>query len=262
MEKWIITISFIVTGILFLSVNNFEIFAEEVIMITESPKMQTTVFDGKWTDSYEWKQTTKTDLFTEEQIYIRTAHYKDFIYVMIDHITDNSIDVHSDKVIVCFDTENKKSKKPTKNDYCFQATMGLTNGVILQGDSPSAISGYFKKIQSHKEFIAVGTKSGEDNRYSQRPHVIYEMKIPIEVIGRSDNYGFLVYVYDHNTNSVMTWPKDIVLNDRKNIPAPSEWGNLISPDKSLPEFNVPILLSVLALIPTLIIGRFSRFLSY
>ena len=110
--------------------------------------MTDTVFDGRWTDSYEWKQTSLTNIFSEEEIRIRTAHYENFLYIMIDYISDNSININSDRAIICFDSQNKKSNIPTKDDFCFQATMSSSNGIMLQGGSTNAVNGFFQKIES------------------------------------------------------------------------------------------------------------------
>ncbi|MEK6870640.1 MAG: hypothetical protein AABX09_03790, partial [Thermoproteota archaeon] len=55
-----------------------------------------------------------------------------------------------------------------------------------------------------------------------------------ELVGRSDNYGFYVNVFDDSSNVVYSWPEDIKL-ESFDIPSPLLWGNLISPDKSLLE---------------------------
>ena len=76
--------------------------------------------------------------------------------------------------------------------------------------------------------------SDKEDKYSAISHASYEFKIPIELIGRSDNYGFYVNVFDANSNVAYSWPEEIKL-ESFSIPNPSLWGNLISPDKSLLE---------------------------
>lgn len=230
--------------ILFLNFFFVESFQEEEIWITASSKMDNIVFDGKWTTTVEWKSTS-LDNIPGYPIYIRSAHMGEYVYIMIDYTTDRSIEKMEDKAIICFDTLNDKTIKPSKDDYCFQATLGSPNAITMQGGTDIAVTGYFKKISNHEDLIAIGNVSDENDRHERNiPHASYEFRIPTEIIGRSDNYGFLVYVYDNNNNSVITWPSDIELNERKNIPSPSEWGNLISPDKTLPEFNIPFLIFV------------------
>ncbi|WP_232212339.1 hypothetical protein [Candidatus Nitrosopumilus sediminis] len=204
--------------------------------------MDDIVFDGKWTTTVEWKPTS-LDNISGQPIYIRSAHMEDYVYIMIDYTNDRSIEKMSDRSIICFDTLNDKTSKPNKDDYCFQATLGSSNAITMQGGTDVAVTGHFKKISNHKDLIAIGNVSDENDRHQRQiPHPSYEFRIPTDVIGRSDNYGFLVYVYDGNNNSVITWPANVELNERKNIPSPSQWGDLISPDKSLPEFHILFLI--------------------
>jgi len=83
------------------------------------------------------------------------------------------------------------------------------------------------------------------------PHASYEFRIPTDLIGRSDNYGYYVGVYDDFTKTTYSWPSEIVLDEFK-IPSPKLWGEIISPDKSLPEFEW----AIIALLPALILVVF------
>jgi len=59
------------------------------------------------------------------------------------------------------------------------------------------------------------------------------------LLERSDNYGFYLSVYDASLDKFYSWPENS--RNTSDIPPPSEWGDIISPDKSLPELNLPIL---------------------
>lgn len=217
----------------------------EPVLITASGKVRDIEFDGKWTTETEWKPTSLNEI-NDPQTIIRSAHYEDYVYLMIDVPHDTSVNMHSDRAMVCFDTLNDKSENAQADDYCFQATVGSQNAVTLQGGSPILKNNGFKKISNHENLIAVGNVSDENDRYSDVPHASYEFKIPIEVIGRSDNYGFLVYVYDDNTKRVVTWPA--IELDNNNIPPPAKWGDMISPDKSLPEFSSVYMIMVISIL--------------
>lgn len=243
-------------SILFLNSFVVESFQEEDIWIPNDHSMKKIIFDGKWTDGVEWKSSS-LDRMTE-RIWIRTAHSEEYVYVLIDAAWDTSIEKRTDKAIICFDTMNDKSIIPQEDDYCFQSTLGSPNAITLQGGSPIMRNGHFKNISNHENLIAVGNVSDENDRYDKTPHAVYEFRIPTDVIGRSDNYGFFVYVFDANRNSVETWPDNIELNKIMNIPSPSQWGNLISPDKSLPEFDEKIILFSLALLPVFMLSKFKK----
>jgi len=215
------------------------------ILITKSNSMKEINFDGKWTFYQEWKQTSWNPIKSDENIvfHLRTAHQGNFIYVLIDAISDSNKNIGSDKATVCIDSKNNKSEFFDNDDYCFivqleernsiDILLNKQNNFILQGDSQSKSFEELEKIKV-KEFVGIGTMSDKEDKYSSISHASYEFKIPVELVGRSDNYGFYVNVFDASSNVVYSWPEDIKL-ERFDIPSSSLWGNLISPDKSLLE---------------------------
>ena len=117
------------------------------------------------------------------------------------------------------------------------------------------MNGNFKKISNHPDFIAMSDVSNENDRYSKIPHASYEFKIPIELVDRSNIYGFHIAVYDDYSKTVYSWPQNATTDSQFTIVSPSKWGELVSPDKSLPEFDVPILLAGLAFLPIIFLSR-------
>ena len=237
--------------IIFLSLLPNQIHAiEEIndkknILITKSNSMKEINFDGKWTFYSEWKQTSWNPIKSDENIvfHLRTAHQGNFIYVLIDVISDTSANIGSDKATVCIDSKNNKSEFFDTDDYCFivqleernfiDTVLNKQNNFILQGESQSKSFEELEKIKV-KEFVGIGSMSDKEDKYSTISHASYEFKIPIELVERSDNYGFYVNVFDADTNVVYSWPEDIKL-ERFDMPSSLLWGNLISPDKSLLE---------------------------
>ena len=218
------------------------------ILITKSNSMREINFDGKWTFYSEWKQTSWNPIKSDENIvfHLRTAHQGNFIYILIDVVSDTNTNIGSDKATVCIDSKNNKSKFFDSDDYCFIVQLEERNFIdtlfnkqdnfVIQGDSQSKSFEELKKIKV-KDFVGIGTMSDKEDKYSEIPHASYEFKIPIELLGRSDNYGFYVNVFDASSNVVYSWPEDITL-ENFDIPSSSSWGNLISPDKSLLENSV------------------------
>lgn len=84
------------------------------------------------------------------------------------------------------------------------------------------------------------------------PHITYEFKIPVDLVGRSNEYQFYVAVYESD-NYVLTWPKYITLENNFTIPPPSSWGTMISPDKSLPEFHFVYLVFCIPLLAMILL---------
>ena len=221
---------------------------EKNILITKSNSLKEINFDGKWTFYNEWKQTSWNPIKSDENtvFHLRTAHQGNFIYILIDAISDTNVNIGSDKATVCIDSKNNKSEFFDNDDYCFIVQLEERNFIdvllnkqdnfVMQGNLQSKSFEELEKIKV-KDFIGIGTMSDKEDKYSGIPHASYEFKIPIELLGRSDSYGFYVNVFDASSNVVYSWPEDIQL-ESFDIPSSSLWGNLISPDKSLLENSV------------------------
>ena len=216
---------------------------EKNILITKSNSMKDVNFDGKWTFYKEWKQTSWNPIKSDENIvfHLRTAHQGNFIYVLIDNISDTNKNIGSDRAIVCIDSKNNKSEFFDNDDYCFIVQLeersfidmlfNKEDSFVIHGDSQVKSFEELEKIKV-KGFVGIGTMSDKEDKYSAVPHASYEFKIPIELVRRSNNYGFYVNVFDGNSDVVYSWPENIKLKSF-DIPSPLLWGNLISPDKSL-----------------------------
>jgi len=214
------------------------VFAESLLPITFSNSMDAVYFDGKWSFWEEWKHSSHEEIKVENFIIqFRIAHQDEFVYAFIDFVNDYSFDRGADYAMLCFDTQNEKSNISDKNDYCFMSVLGRDSPITFQGGSPFGSQSNFEKIQNHNNLIAIGGISDDNDRYSNRSHVSYEFKIPLEVLGRSNYYGFHLSVFDAKTNSKIIWPENKIESNSISISQPASWGNLISPDKSLPEFS-------------------------
>lgn len=234
----------------------------EPILITKSPSMENVIFDGKWTNFSEWKQSSH-NMYTYDNgnfvVHLRTAHFEDFIYVFVDSISDTTPNEKSDEAMICFDGKNNKESMFDNNDFCFSVSFDSTHGKTFQGMINDDSASMMQKIPNPESFIAISTLSDENDRYTTIPHTSYEFRIPIELLERSDNYGFYLSVYDADIDKFFTWPKDSLRNDSEDFPLPSTWGNLVSPDKSLPEFNLPILILVILILTTILIQSKAKF---
>ena len=216
----------------------------EPILITISPSMENVIFDGRWTNFSEWKQSSHNPYNFgdgEMVIHLRTAHFGDYIYVFVDPITDLTLDEKMDKATICLDGKNNKSEIHDSDDFCFSVSLGNNEGIVFQGNPIDESITSMQKIPNPDDFIAISTVSNENDRYSITPHPSYEFKIPIELLERSDNYGFYLSVYDASLDKFYSWPENSTRDNSSDIPPPSKWGDIVSPDKSLPELNLPIL---------------------
>jgi len=217
--------------------------ATNPIMITISPDMDKIIFDGRWTHETEWKRSSLDTLSYENgtTIQLRTAHQDNFIYVFVDAVTDSHLDKGVDRATVCLDGSDDKIATTNADDYCFVIMLDEKESFVLQGGASLESDDHFKKIVNPTEFIGIGSVSDENDRYSKIPHASYEFRIPTDLVGRTDVYGFYLAVYDAYSNKIYSWPQDIISDSTLQVPSPSVWGELVSPDKSLPEFELPML---------------------
>ncbi|MGI0055912.1 MAG: hypothetical protein ACREAK_00905, partial [Nitrosarchaeum sp.] len=98
MRNTLLAISFL---LLLPSIN--AAFAEGSIFITYSDTIESAIFDGRWTDRLEWKQSSwdKISTINGDAVHIRSAHQGDFIYILLDVVDDRSINHLSDRAVVC-----------------------------------------------------------------------------------------------------------------------------------------------------------------
>jgi hypothetical protein len=230
--------------------------ATEQIPITISGLMDNIIWNGKWTFYDEWKESSLYTLTYDDQttMQLRTAHQGNFIYVFIDAVTMTHYTKGSDKAIICFDSKNNKSKFADDGDYCFGVALGSNNAFVLRGGSPLQQTDHYTKIVN-SQVIGVAGISDEEDHYSSIPHSGYEFRIPIDLLGRSDVYGFYLGVYNFHSNKIYTFPKNLSSTSQFEIPSPSQWGEIISPDKSIPEFPLPIIALLGSFVAVIFITR-------
>ena len=242
--------------ILLISITTSLAFAEEPIMITSSGTMDKVIFDGKWTFTTEWKQSSLTTISYNDGtlINLRTAHQGNFIYVLIDEVSKTSFSKNGDAAVICF-AKNDNSKIANENDYCFGNAFGGRNEFTLGGGSPLESTSNFVRIDNQADFIGISTISDENDRYTTVPHATYEFRIPTDVVGRYDVYDFYMGVYDAHSNKVYAWPDSLNSQGPLKIPSPDKWGQVVSPDKSLPEFSLPSLALLFSMISLVYFSR-------
>jgi hypothetical protein len=231
------------------------VYATEQIPITKSGLMDNVIWNGKWTFYDEWKESSLYTLSYDDgaTMELRTAHEGNFIYVLIDAVSMTNYNQGSDKAIICFDGNNDKNKV-ADDDYCFGVALGNNNPFVLRGGSPLEQTYHFRNI-ANPGIIGVASISDENDHYSPIPHSSYEFRIPIDLLGRSDIYGFYLGVYDSHAKKIYAFPENLTSTSEFGIPSPNQWGEIISPDKSLPEFPLPIITLLTAFITVILVTR-------
>ncbi|MBS3926037.1 MAG: hypothetical protein KGZ34_05035 [Nitrosarchaeum sp.] len=230
-------------------------FAQD-FFISKTDDANNIIFDGKWTFEYEWKRSSFYQVDDNDgQIMVRLSHDFKNIYILLDVLSDKTKSHLGDSAIICFDTKNNSGQYIQDDDFCFQAVMDSKNSKMFQGGGDFGSNGNLRKIESHSELITIGGFSDHNDRYSNIPHATYEYKIPIEILGRSDVYGFYVQVFDDNTDSRFTYPPGITNQKFPFIASPDKWGKIISPDKSIPEFEYPVIMMIVIIIPIILFSK-------
>ena len=85
--------------ILLVITSSFPIVYAQTIPITISSRMSNVIFDGKWSFMQEWKESSLTQIDSNSgPIYIRTAHWQNYVYVMIDAASITSFEKNSDSI--------------------------------------------------------------------------------------------------------------------------------------------------------------------
>jgi len=219
--------------------------------------MENIIFDGKWSSTQEWKQSSYEYITIDgKEIHLKLAHYKEFIYVLVDAEDETSLNLGKDFAMICFDGKNNKSNIFDSNDFCFKLTLGSNSGETFQGNLTTNI---LSKISNHENLILFSSESGEHNRYDIKPHGVYEFRIPIELIDRSNNYGFFMILHDEQ-GKTYSWP-DGIINSTNTIPPTNLWGEIISPDNTLPEFHFIPLILIGTILSVIILSRYRGHLS-
>ena len=207
-------------------------FEDVIIPISFIDKADAPKIDGLWTHGNEWKQASETiqNYDNGAQLVILTMHDGDYIYVLLELPTDETED-SGDLAYVCFDTDHD-SGEPDANDYCFLLGMGSGELKTVSGLKDPGIGIDWKPVGNPDDARASSGMSASP--YSSSPHATYEFKIPIDFLGPSDEYGFYAVVYDSSFYNRYAVPPKYSQADY--IPIPSQWGLLIFPDGTKPEF--------------------------
>jgi hypothetical protein len=245
--------------ILIISIDKNQVFAEEPIMITASDAMDKVIFDGKWTFYSEWKESSLNTISYNDGTFInlRSAHQGNYIYLMIDEVSKTSFTKNGDLAIICFAKYDNKSKI-ADHGYCFGNAFDEKNGFTINDASHLEPSNFYRG-NNYDGFLGISSVSDKNDRYSEIPHVSYEFRIPTKVVGRYDIYNFYMGVYDTHSNKTYSWPQNLTSQGSFKIPTHGKWGQIISPDKSLPEFSLPIFTLMISMISLIYFSRKNLF---
>jgi hypothetical protein len=227
--------------------------------------MNPVTIDGKWTSPEEWSDALETPLYKSFDsklngtAYFYTKHDGDYIYALIDFISDTSKDAN-DGAGICFDTNHDGGSLANPDDYAFWfywTTETASKFFMWKGTG----SGWQKTDARIAELVPVpgsqAASSLDASPRSSSPHMIYEFRVPKAIFaGGSSVVGFAVSAW-HNPYGtrpievLLVWPKDTW----RDIPA--MWGELAFSAVPIPELPAPGLgaVSMIALAASLLASR-------
>ena len=208
--------------------------SNEMLVIPEAIKA--TQIDGMWSTKTEWTDASETKIVENRlTAYLRAKYDERFVYILIDFISDQSLERSGDWAVVCFDTKGDDSNTPLADDYCFyRATRaGEFRSGIMQGNGKGWT--IIEEAEVIDEFKARMRYSHLNDPYeSKNNHVSYELKIPIGSKALDEKMRFYVYANDGYYNNFVEWPTNaggkqfaISFPTIKDVLAgPNNWGSV------------------------------------
>lgn len=216
---------------------------------TENPP----AIDGAFTTTDEWKDASSTYVgdtnYDLHQLYILTKHDREFIYIMLDVISFQYDLTDKERTTayrsyICFDTNNDASLERDENDFCFDSVEAIKHGLLAQDITYKTI---LRGKNSEKTSLPRGYEenwgfTSKNDPYEEgRDHLVYEIKIPISFLHKSDKYGFLLsFQGGSQIGNVaglfpVSWPTGADLG------IPETWATIMSSSNTITAPPVPVL---------------------
>jgi hypothetical protein len=175
-----------------------------------SPSINKIIIDGKWTEKNEWSDASEFSYQRGKNVfgYFLIKDDGEFLYVMIDFVSDRTID-DQDIGRLRFDTENDKGwgnlsgcqingscvgepgMAPMQDDYMIDLIWneGSANQIIFKGSGTEWIP-----LKENNPAVQAATSNDSNNNpYSNMPHLIYEFAIPRQLFKNKTEIGFSAY---------------------------------------------------------------------
>lgn len=219
---------------------------------SESPP----VIDGRWSTPDEWEDASETSTTNgPDQIYMRIKHDRDFIYVMVDAVTEPLVTAYSKYgVQLLFDTNNDAGPVRGSDDLRFpifvvyqdgrEANISGTDATSLNTIDTGDGSGGYRDVTSPSNYQKRLAFSSTNDPYEPgRDHMITEYKIPLSFLHKNDRYGFGLYYWYGNTQEsnantpqkTVVWPSGLDRN------SPNTYGTLQAMQNTITTPPVPFI---------------------
>nr|MDO8132848.1 hypothetical protein [Candidatus Njordarchaeum guaymaensis] len=202
--------------------------------------------DGKWTSASEWVDSAEEKIVSDTKtVYIRIKHDNEYIYVLLDFVTDSVIEYAEqmtpekpyDGAAIVLDTNDDGGGAPHIDDYLFGVRWNSPT-TYFQMTRKGTGSGWSDWLPNPEGFIGASSMDSSNDPYNPSPHLIYELRVPIFYIGQKTVYGAGIFATDGFPPTLANlffigWPHPSILADLMN---PNGWGDLNMTETIIPEF--------------------------
>lgn len=189
--------------------------------------------DGKWTTSSEWNEATAIGLGkNDSKMYVLTQHDSNFVYVMADIVSDHTTPSDSQLMrynfLMLFDRDDYKGDIALGNkEIGIGTSLAYLNGTQIGSNFGSPVWTYDNQsaavdiVTPAGYNSSVGFSSTNDPFDSSQDHRIYEFRIPVSLLHKSDKYGFSLQAHACHSQILaaqctpiylLTWPADAIMS--------------------------------------------------
>jgi hypothetical protein len=193
---------------------------ENVFILVSGQDQPNISIDGRQTDISEWSGANRQTVESQDgaPFMLLAVHDSDYLYLRLE-LGDQS-EHSTDQAYICFDTDHDGGSFD-EGDYCFYIGMTEKQLKAIQGIGEDSAERW---REANPEGAAASSGISEST-YISTPHAFYEFRIPLELVGDSDEFGFYALVIDGNTDKRY----DIPSTGRSSmiVPDPYRWGLMV-----------------------------------
>jgi hypothetical protein len=189
--------------------------------------------DGKWTVPSEWNETTAVESEKNgSKMYILAQRDSNFVYVMADVVGDRTTPSDSRlthyNLLMIFDRDNYQGDTTLRNkEIGIGTSLAYVNGTQINSNFGSQVWTYDNQSNAVDVVTpigynsSVGFSSTNDPFDSNHGHRIYEFRIPISLLHKSDKYGFSLQAHACHNQALasqcmpiylLAWPADTIMS--------------------------------------------------
>jgi hypothetical protein len=189
--------------------------------------------DGKWTTPSEWNETEAMGLEkNDSKMYILAQHDFNFVYVMADVVSDHTTPSDSQfmryNFLMIFDRDNYQEDTTLgSKEIDVGTSFAYVNGTQISSNFGSHVWTYDNQSNAVDVVTpfgynsSVGFSSTNDPFDSSHDHRIYEFRVPLSLLHKSDKYGFSLQAHACHSQDLasrctpiylLAWPPSVIMS--------------------------------------------------